>query len=660
MLEYIDYNGRIALKGDVIIGNIVTKPMYDYYVNTGRLKVLKRGGGKDNPSVVDFETAPNKFKGKVISMIGDPVKVLSTNKLAAIVKHDSAARDFFNDHLTPKDKHLPAERINEYIANAELLNAIGEMVSDKKAYRSLLTGTKGNVWKSITRTLSQLDRVKFPHSLPENHLRLKEKYDNYRKNGWISLIHSGYGNKNTEKINDQAKLWLLARWANMVDRVTSLSHLFALYNREAPGKGWKLIDSEQSIKNYLYSEGVKDLWWGYRYGELAAKEKFSMQHSTRMPSMRDSLWYSDGTKLNYFYLEDGAVKTCQVYEVMDAYSEVLLGYHISKSEDFEAQYAAYKMAAQFAGHRPYQLGFDNQGGHKKLENAQFLTSLAHLSIRTQPYNGKSKTIESAFGRFQEQFLKRDWFFTGQNIQSKKQESKANMEFVMANKANLPTLNEVKATYKQRRTDWNNAPYHLSKEPRLQMYLQSYNEKAPELNMLDMVDLFWMLRQDPVTVSAFGITFSEKKVKHTYLVMEDGKPDQMWLRKHIDKKVYIKFDPEDYSMVYLYEKDATGMRFLSAAEEKITVARGKQEQESFETAYIVQVNNENKRIRTERWSEMDGILAEHSMRAEDYGLKTPNVKGISKSEKELTIAKVQKKISETVAVADDDKPVYDLY
>ncbi len=77
-----------------------------------------------------------------------------------------------------------------------------------------------------------------------------------------------------------------------------------------------------------------------------------------------------------------------------------------------------------------------------------------MAIKTQPYNGKSKTIESAFGRFQMQFLKRDWFFTGQNITAKSDESKANEEFVMANKSNLPSLEDIKAVYAKRRQEWN--------------------------------------------------------------------------------------------------------------------------------------------------------------------------------------------------------------
>ena len=95
--------------------------------------------------------------------------------------------------------------------------------------------------------------------------------------------------------------------------------------------------------------------------------------------MRDALWYGDGTKLNYYYLNDeGKMDTCCVYEVMDVYSEVLLGFYISKKEDFESQYFAYKMAMQFSGHKPYEIRFDNQGGHGKLKNGSFFKEMARL------------------------------------------------------------------------------------------------------------------------------------------------------------------------------------------------------------------------------------------------------------------------------------------
>ena len=51
--------------------------------------------------------------------------------------------------------------------------------------------------------------------------------------------------------------------------------------------------------------------------------------------------------------------------MVDAYSEVLLGYYISDNEDYIAQYHAFRMAIQTSRYKPYEIVCDNQGGHKK-------------------------------------------------------------------------------------------------------------------------------------------------------------------------------------------------------------------------------------------------------------------------------------------------------
>jgi hypothetical protein len=658
------YNGRVVLTGEEIIGNICTKSKYDNLKRAGKLRVVRRGC-RGNTSLIDFETINDpKIKRLVVERIGDPAKVIKTGIITSAICHDEEARKLFNEHITPSGQHLPAERINEYIANAEVLNAIKTLLNDKKAIRKVTTNNQRGIWESIAENLSYLDRLRYPHSLPENPARLREKFNNYRKEGYYSLIHKGYGNKNTEKLSELSKLWVLARWANQVERVTSFDHMFRLYNKEAVTQGWKPLESPQTIRNFLESEGIKELWYGYRYGELKSKEKYSLQHSTRLPSMRDSLWYSDGTKLNYFYLsEAGKIETISVYEVMDAYSECFLGYHISKSEDFEAQFKAYKMAVQTAGHLPYQISFDNQGGHKKLENAEFLTKLARLTISTQPYNGKSKTIESAFGRFQEQYLKQDWFFTGQNITAKKIESRANMEFILANKANLPSLEQATARYIELRTAWQNAPHPKTGVPRSEMYRNSYNQETKPVELQDMVDLFWMLRPEPVMMTAYGLSFTEKKVKYEYLVYSGGMPDQKWLAKNIDRKFFVKFDPDDMSMIYLYEKDALGLRFVTVAETKVTVARGKQEQENWETTYITRVNNTNKELREDRSVRMDDILKQFDMLPENYGLKSPAIKGITskvkKAEPVESIGRYEKAVSNAIIEEEGKSDLYSI-
>ena len=651
------YNNQIVLTKAEIIGTLCKETDYDNWVRAGKLKVVRRGC-LGTPALISYGHLSTEKQKIVRLTIGDPTKVIKTSYITNAVKVDLDARNFFNTFRTVTGEALPINRIAEYTANAEVLNAIGILVNDKRAKRKVMCTKQAGLWESISNTLVELDKKTYPHTLPENPVRLREKFTTYKGGSYISLVHKGYGNNSAEKINDNAKLWLLGKWANMVDRVTSIEHLFQLYNIEAASHGWKQIESSLTIRNFLESDGVKDLWWGHRYGELKAKEKFSLQHSTRLPSMRDSLWYGDGTKLNYYYVtEDGKIETTSVYEVIDSFSEVLLGYHISKTEDYEAQFKAYKMAVQFSGYRPYQIGFDNQGGHKKLENAGFLDKLAHLSIKAQPYNGKSKTIENAFYRFQAGFLKRDWFFTGQNITTKKTESRANMEFVLANKKNLPSLQEIKDIYAQRRMEWNNAPHPKAKngETRMEMYRNSHNAEAVKVELMDMVDIFWMMRPDAITLNAYGLSFTEKKVKYDYLVYKDGMPDQLWLRKNIDQKFWIKFDPEDMSLIYLYQKDATGLRFVTAAETKVTVSRGKQEQEDFEASYIAQVNNENKVIRASRMGEMDAILEQLGMQPEQNGLITPKIKGVSKKGKRQpsdTYGQYEKDLSN--AVIDDEE------
>lgn len=619
----------------------------------GKIKRTREGKGKLNTAYVAFDSLDNSIQQLVIENIGAPEKA---NKIIFedYIQIDNVARDFFRDFTTFENKALPEKNIQEYTANAEIFNAVSRILESTMNRRKAL-GSKVKPWPIIARVISELPKHKYPHSLPKNERRLRDKYNLFLKEGYNSLIHSGFGHKNSEKINDDAKAWVLARWSDRVKKCTGYSQLLREYNARAEDNNCKELKSEQTLINFLTDPKIEPLWYGFRYGELKSKEKFSYHHTTKLPSLRDSLWYGDGTKLNYFYQEDGKMKTCQVYEVYDTYSEVFVGYHISSTENFEAQYLAFKMALQVSGHKPYEIKFDNQGGTKKLEATSFLGKLARLTTRTAPYNGKSKTIEYAFGRFQQDYLKQDWFFTGQNVQAKKTESKANMEFILANAKNLPTLEEIKKVYAERRRQWNEAPHSKTGKPRLEMYLNSVNPATPEVNIWDMIDMFWITRDEPVTCSAYGITMKHNNEKITYMVMnEDRLPDIDWLSENIDKKFIIKYDPEDLTLVQLFENTPLGLRRVTSAELKTEIHRGRQEQEDWEASFIKQVEMKNKEKRIERRNKMTEILEAQNMTPSSYGLNEPKIKGIESSKKQKQvddIGEYQKKLSNLVLVDD---------
>lgn len=615
---------------------LIAYKTYNVWCHRGKLRRTKEGRGAGNEAFVAFDSLPDEFKEVVQEAIG-PAPKAKFIIFEDYIREDVKARQFYEDFTTDSNDPLPEDVKKKYRTEAEIFNAITEILSTTINKRRAF-GTKVKPWEKITDIVKNLPKHKYPHTLPSNERRLRDKYNRYMKEGYQSLVHSGYGSKNAERLNDEGKRWVLARWSDRIKKCTNYAQLLKEYNEVAVVLGWKTLLSEQTLINFLTDPKIEPLWHGFRYGSLKSKEKHMYQHTTKLPSMRDSLWYSDGTKLNYYYQyrdKEGKFKigTVQVYEVFDAYSEVFLGYHISEKEDFEAQYHAFKMALQISGHKPFEIKFDNQGGTKKLEAQSFLGKLSKITRNTAPYNGKSKTIENAFGRFQQQFLKQDWFFTGQNIQAKKAESKANMENINANKHSLPTLDEVKQIYAQRRKEWNEAKHPKSDKSRLELYLDSQNPATTEVQIWDMMDLFWIRHEKPITCTPYGINFRRNNTQYSYMVYDaDRLPDIDWLVENIDKKFIVSYDPEDMSIIQLFEDTPLGLRKVCMAETKIEIHRNAQEQEEWEASFIKKIELRSKEKQIELRDKMLDIQKEFGRSAEDYGMIEPALLGIESSRK----------------------------
>lgn len=647
------YNNILCISAaDLIEQSFLTKNMYDNYCKRKQINRVRRAS-YESPALIEVASLPEKILAKLRQRYGENFdRVADSYSLEARYSLSQDALQFYRNWLTSDGCHLSKRLIEEYSINASLLIALRQYYNDRLTYIKSRGGSTAGLWKNVSDIVNAL-KNKVSHSLPANHRRLKAKLEEFESKGYAALVSGKVANSNSSALTAKAKEWLLSRWTDQVNRCATIEQLYDEYISKAMTMdGWKIISSSKTIYNFIYDEKVAAQWWGYRYGELKSKERFSYQHKTKLPGMRDSLWYSDGTKLNYYYqyLDNSGkrqVGTLQVYEVMDAYSEVLLGYCISDKEDFKAQYAAYKMALQTAGYKPYQIEFDNQGGHKKLENSKFLNKLAHIAIHTQPYNGKSKTIENAFYRLQSEFLKRDWFFSGQNITAKKAESKANMEYILANKDNLPTREELIKRYEQRRQEWNNATTSTGKS-RLENYLSSTNPQAVKLDILDMVELFAVTRPREVTCTAAGISFREQNIRYDYMVVDgEGMPDLAWLELNVGKSFVIKFDPEDMEQIFLYDHASDGSLRLSAiAKTKTVIHRGKQEQEEWEASYIKRVELANKAKRIERKEKMEALQAEYGTSNEDYGMNSPALAGIESSRK----AKRKRSEKQLVAVS----------
>lgn len=626
-MEY--YGNIIAVTVEDLTGGIdpvVSRNNYRHLQQRGRFNVLRPGKGYGSYALIEYASLPERFKARFVEKYGKPEDIMK--KEQAGLPQDQAAQRFFYDHILPNGEHIPERKQEEYTINARVLNALQEMFNTQKAMRRACNNNTPVIWSNIFKASEEL-REAYHHSLPKSEARLRDKLREYAKEGYACLVSGKFGNKNTTKITKAAERQIIALRRCRVP-VYSLTQMFEEYNRIAEKKGWKPLKSETSLRQFLERPDIKPQWYDAVYGELASKQLFSRHNKTLMPSMRDSLWYGDGTKLNLFYkaYEGGklVVKTAFVYEVADAMKDVLLGYAIGKTETFDLQYRAFRMAVETSGHKPYEIVTDNQGGQtSKVAKAFFAGIVSHVSRTTSPYNPQSKTIERLFGEFQRQVLGKDWRFTGGNI-SAKEAWKVNRELVDANKESLYTYEELLDAYAAARQEWN------AMQDRMALYLASSNPESEAVSEIDMVNLFWIRTDRPSRFTADGITIQHNKRKYTFEVLtEDGMPDYEWRKVNTGKEFIVKFDPMKMDAALLFEQTPAGLRYAATAYPYLTVHRNIQEQRDGDMALIRHNDAENKRMRVLRRIENHALELEHGVAPEQHGLNTPVLKGISESE-----------------------------
>lgn len=95
-----------------------------------------------------------------------------------------------------------------YVTNASVLNAVGLLRERRMHERRTLNGTLTDIWKSLAKDTELfnpilLKRYGVQHNLPTNARRFAEKYNEYRRDGYVSLVHRNLGNRNAQVATDE-------------------------------------------------------------------------------------------------------------------------------------------------------------------------------------------------------------------------------------------------------------------------------------------------------------------------------------------------------------------------------------------------------------------------------------------------------------------------
>jgi hypothetical protein len=661
-VEY--YNKMVCATFGDLVPQVTTYNTLKSLVIRGNINRIKRGGGEGSRALIVYDSLPEKYRRRYEEKYGDPVELIrEAMKNRVKIKIDDNAREYyeaFDYHLKGILTHLSEKLIEEYTVNASVLNVLVSDLKDKERIRKMcnnsLTGKNAgiSIWNIIADRCEQLRKI-YGHTLPKNPARLRGKINAYKRQGYRSLISGKIGNDNTMKITQEVGELLVALKCSRSPVFTD-RQIFERFNEVElpkhnagltdPKDMWKPLKSEKSMREWLNQPQIMRLWYGNVSGELKARQKFNIKLNTEPSSCRDARWEGDGTKLNMYYRgEDGKRHTCTVYEVIDTYSEALLGYWIADTEDAIQQYHAFRMAIQNTRRKPYEIVTDNQGGAKTKRMQDFMKAISHIARPTTPNNPHSKTIESVLGRFQQQVLHQHWAFTGQNVTAKKGSSKPNLDFITENADKLPTKTELFELYAKMREMWNGqrampTTETILKHPktgvgRMDMYLQSQNELAPEMSAREMAESFWLWTDKPSEYKDDGIEIQVDRKKYKYVVFaadEVNMPDVAWRRNNLFRKFLVKYDPYDMSQVKLYREDkAGGVRFERLASPPVTVHRTIQDQREGEMAIIRRIRDLNRQEQVERHIAAREIMWKHGTAPEQNGLYTPKIAGFTNEE-----------------------------
>ena len=175
---------------------------FNQYENDKRryfLKTIRACNGQ--PVLIEWSSILEKRRAILKAKYGD-LSPKKFNTFADQVHPDPEAYDYYSNYKLNDGRTLPLEVIAEYCNNAAVLTAAGKVAQDSINMRKALGNPPrvDSVWQSVTESVAEVKDV-WPHSLPENTRRLRDKYKEFMQQGYDALIHRNFCNQNSRKVS---------------------------------------------------------------------------------------------------------------------------------------------------------------------------------------------------------------------------------------------------------------------------------------------------------------------------------------------------------------------------------------------------------------------------------------------------------------------------
>ena len=583
------YKNTLAVEANWLFEEgILTESSYKQLSARRKIHTLNRAC-LNTPALVSYDSLPERFKKMVIVKIGhkNPYDVVRVNLIESYIQHNVGLSDFFESYKLGDGRNLPKNTRKEYYINAIVLDAVGKLLEDKRARRaSMGKGLKIN-WTELAEGIQELDRSKYPHTLPANARRLEDKYKRYRAEGEISLIHKNFLNVNASKVDDEIKASVLKEL--MADsRNLDNSQIAKLYNIIAGQMGWKRISpAAVGVWRDKYDLQV----YAGRRGSVALSNVKAMQVKRKAPSFPLYYWSMDGWDVELLYqkIESGSITYHHrptVVVVLDACLKYPIGYAVGTHETPELIQQALRNAAKHTEelfgkmYRTQQLQSDRYA-LKKL--TPYYDGMAEKVTPARARNAKAKVVEPYFGSINKKYCQLLPNWSGFGITSDK-EKQPNTEFLNKHKTHFPDFagvcKQVEIIMERERV------CEGKQERLLALWAQMPEEHKVELSHEKYLLLFGETTGYKNRLEGSGLNITLKGLKRHYDCFD------ITFREYGSTDWIVRYDPADLTRVLAVNEDETRRYML---EEKYVQPMALRERKEGDSEQLQRVRDYNKEL-----------------------------------------------------------------
>lgn len=527
--------------------------------------------------LIAYEPMKEYYKDMVCTAFGNPADYVAITKRLSTTPAIQDVEYFFKR----LEYRTDYERSTVATGYALIAKVIEQCTKFKpKDCRKLGFAGKNELLETVVRVLQQ-HRDRLPIKIGSVQI-LRRKITAYKKglkidydSALLSLLmeKKKKGNKNPSKIkNEQQQQYLIGLMGN--PRKASYTVICTLYNREALKREWKTA-SKRTLMRFLERPENKAKWYQARHGSSANYQKYDPSAIRKRATRKNALWVIDGTPLDLYYTKEESrynevtgkwsikkshYNRAYLFIVIDAATWEIIGYVLCDSENHVAVVGSLRNAVRNTQVLPAQIQRDRGSSGEKVQT--LIQKLALYDVPSAPYNPKSKVIEAVFGHFQQEVLRYNDNWAGQNITAKKLNSHFNPDELAKNKKTFPDREALEKQVQTLIGVWNNYSTKGRKAPKA--LSTSLKDAGRTYDIETFMNLFWVLTKKEYKYQSKGITITINKEEYHFATYDS----ELYLDL-LHQKFQIKYDPEDMDYIYLYKDDKP---YLDSAGQSIIIEK----------------------------------------------------------------------------------------